>query len=105
MGGDMTSTLYPGVIGILFSVGCFGIILVCCALSCTFYHCFLDREEIVFNSTTGGFGERRRRVAYRDTVTAPAAIFTKYWNRSQPSIDLDQQEEETNLKNNAIDMV
>ena len=105
MGSDISSTLYPGLIGILFSVGCFGIMLLCCALCCTFYHCCLDRDEIDFNSTTSAFGGRRRRFAYRDTVTAPAAMFTKYWNRSQPSIDRDRQEEETNLKNNGIDMV
>ena len=105
MGSDTISSLYPGLIGILFSVGCFGIMLICCALCCTFYHCFLDLDEIDINSTTSAFVGRRRRFAYRDTVTAPAAIFTKYWNRSQPSIDQDRQEEETHWKNNGIDMV
>ena len=105
MGSDITSSLYPGLIAILFSVGCFGIMLICCALCCTFYHRFLDLDDIDFNSTTSAFGGRRRRFAYRDTVTAPAAMTTKYWNRSQPSIDQDRQEEGTHLKNIGIDMV
>ena len=98
MGSDITSSLYPGLIAILFSVGCFGIMLICCALCCTLYHCFLDLDDIDFNSTTRAFGGSRRMFAYRDTVTAPAAMCTKYWNRSQPSIEQDRQEEETHLE-------
>ena len=105
MGSDITSSFYPGSIGILFSVSCFGIMLVCSALCCIFYHCFLDPDEIDYNSTTNAFGGRRRRFAYRDTVTAPAAMTTKYWNRSQPSIDQDRQEEGTHLKNIEVAMV
>ena len=98
--GNATPSLLPspGLIGILFSFGCFAIMLLCCLLFSACYRCCLDHEDSDLNSTISGFRRRRRGFAYRDTVTAPAVMFTKKVIAMSKSID-DQidQEEETHL--------
>ena len=99
MGNETSSLLpFPGLIGILFSFCCFLMILLCCLLFSACYRCCLDHEDNDLNSTLSGFGRRRRGFAYRDTVTAPAVMFTKKVIALSKSVD-DQvdQEEETHL--------
>ena len=100
MDGHGLSWPYPGLIGILFSLGCFGVLTVCCLLFCVFYRCCLHIEGDDLNSTMSGFGRRARRFPYRETVTAPAVLFTKMKDYgSQRKSDSRPEVDQEELKN------
>ena len=65
----------------------FGLITVFCLLLCFCYRCYFPVNENGFNSSGSGFRfegtSTGRELVFRDTVTAPAVMFSKKTGRSE----------------------
>ena len=72
------------VLKMIYALEFFGIITVFCLLLCFCYRCYFPDNENEFNSSGSGF-RRGRELVFRDTVTAPAVMFSKKMGRSQAS--------------------
>ena len=66
----------------IYALEFFGLITVFCLLLCFCYRCYFPDNENDFNSSGSGF-RRGRELVFRDTVTAPAVMFSKKTGRSE----------------------
>ena len=82
MADNNESLAYPEMIDMIYILELFGLITVFCLILGFCYRCFHPDNENDFGSSGSGF-RRGRELVFRDTVTAPAVLFSKKMGESQ----------------------
>ena len=94
MADNNESLAYPELVDMVYALEFFGLMIVFCLLLCFCHRCCYSDNENDFNSSGSGF-RRGRELVFRDTVTAPAVLFSKRMGGSQASNN--QVDEESSI--------